>query len=217
MTWAHEDYHRPLKVTERRTEHAHHLKEKLLEEEGKRKKVEDQLETQGAELERARAELAAAQVEVARFKAGFSKYQEDTLMEVSRLQAWVEDAERKMVEATEEVVVARTVALSEYQSSAEFEQVCGENYDEGVWAFMYNVWREHPEWDLSFLGEVAREMIAEFNAPLETPLNDPPMEFVPPIDQSPQVANQPPQVINEDSHAVNAGSGGGADKDDGVV
>ena len=87
MTWVHEDCHRPLKVMERQTEHAHHLKEKLLEEEGKRKKVEDQLETQGAELERARAELAAAQVEVARFKAGFSKYQEDTLMEVSRLQA----------------------------------------------------------------------------------------------------------------------------------
>ena len=25
--------------------------------------------------------------------------------------------------------------------------------------------REHPEWDLSFLGEAAREMVAEFNAP----------------------------------------------------
>ena len=44
---------------------------------------------------------------------------------------------------------------------------------------MYNVWCKHPEWDLLFLGEVAREMIAEFNAPPETPLNDPPAEFMP--------------------------------------
>ena len=41
MTWAHEDCDRPLKVAKRRTEYAHHLKEKLLEEEGKRQKVED--------------------------------------------------------------------------------------------------------------------------------------------------------------------------------
>ena len=70
---------------------------------------------------------------------------------------------RKVVEAVEEVVAAKAVALSDYQSSAEFEQVCGDNYDEVVRAFMYNVWCEHPEWDLSFLGEAAREMIAEFN------------------------------------------------------
>ena len=50
-------------------------------------------------------------------KVGFSKYWEDALMEVSRLQAWAEDAERKVVEALEEVVTAKTVALSEYQSS----------------------------------------------------------------------------------------------------
>ena len=90
-----------------------------------------------------------------------------------------------MVEAIEEVVAAKVVALSEYQSSAEFEQVCGDNYDEVVRAFMYNVWCEHPEWDLSFLGEAAREMIAEFNELPETLLNDPPAKFMPPADQSP--------------------------------
>ena len=60
MTWAHEDCDRPLKVADRRTEHAHHLKEKLLEEEKKRKKAEDQMETHGAELNRVCAELAVA-------------------------------------------------------------------------------------------------------------------------------------------------------------
>ena len=34
------------------------------------------------------------------------------------------------------------------------------------------------------------EMIAEFNAPPETPLNDPPTKFVPLVDQSPQVIDQ---------------------------
>ena len=57
---------------------------------------------------------------------------------------------------------------------------------------MYNVWREHLDWDLSFLDEAAKEMVAEFNVPPETPLNDPPAEFVPLADQSPQVADQPP-------------------------
>ena len=45
----------------------------------------------------------------------------------------------------EETVGARTVALSEYQSSAEFEHVWVENFDEGVHMFIYNVWCEHPE------------------------------------------------------------------------
>ena len=57
---------------------------------------------------------------------------------------------------------------------------------------MYNVWCEHPEWDLSFLGEAAREMIAKFNAPPKTPLNDPLIEFVPPADQSLEVADRLP-------------------------
>ena len=64
---------------------------------------------------------------------------------------------------------------------------------------MYNVWRKHLEWDLSFLEEAAREMVTEFNTPPETPLNNPLAEFVPLADPSSQVADQAPQVINEDS------------------
>ena len=45
MNWAHEDCDTPLRVRERQAEHTLHLKEKLLEEEGKRKKAKDQLET----------------------------------------------------------------------------------------------------------------------------------------------------------------------------
>ena len=55
-------------------------------------------------------------------------------------------------------------------------------------------------------------MIAEFNAPPESPL-DLPAEFVPPADQSPKVADRPLQVINKDSLAIDA-NGGGADEDD---
>ena len=53
-------------------------------------------------------------------------------------------------------------------------------------------------------------MIAEFNAPPETPLKDPPAEFA-------SLADQPPQVINEDSPTVNAGGNSGADEDDDLV
>ena len=65
---------------------------------------------------------------------------------------------------------------------AEFEQFRSQNFDEGIRTFIYNVWREHPEWDLSFLREATREMVADFNVPPETPLTDPPAKFVPPAD-----------------------------------
>ena len=86
-----------------------------------RKKAEEQLETKGVELEGARAELTTAQTEVAQLKVAFSKYQEDALMEVSRLQARAEVAERKVAGVIGEIAAAKTATLSEYQSSAEIE------------------------------------------------------------------------------------------------
>ena len=138
-------------------------------------------------------------------------------MEISQLQTWANDAERKLVGVPEEIAASKTAALAEYQSSAEFKQVQEESFDDGVGTFIYNFWREHPEWDLSFLGKVAREMVAEFSAPPETSLVEPPVEFVPPIDQSLEVTDRPPQVINKDSTAITAGSDGGADEDDEVM
>ena len=154
---------------------------------------------------------------MAELKGTSSKYRDDALIEISQLQARAEDTERKLVRVPEEVTAAKTAALAEYQSSAEFQQVQGESFDDGVHTFIYNVWREHSEWDLSFLGEASREMVAEFNAPPETPLVEPPTEFMPPADQSPDVADRPPQVINEDSTVVAANGDEGADEDDEVI
>ena len=53
-------YDRPLKVPKRQAEYAQYLKERLLKEEGNKKKVEAQLETQGVEMEGAQAELTVA-------------------------------------------------------------------------------------------------------------------------------------------------------------
>ena len=90
------------------------MKENLKGEEELRKKAKEQLETQGAELERARAELRAAQAELAQLKETSSKCREDALMEISRLQARVDDIERKLARVPEEIVAARTAALAEY-------------------------------------------------------------------------------------------------------
>ena len=60
-------------------------------------------------------------------------------------------------------------------------------------------------------------MVAKFNAPPETPLAEPPADFVPLADQSPEVTDRPPHVINKDSTAVIAGGDGGADEDDVVI
>ena len=130
--------------------------------------------------------------------------------------ARAEDAERKLAGVAEEIATTKTAALVEYQSSAEFQQVQGESFDDGVCTFIYNVWWEHLEWDLYFLGEAAREMVAEFNAPPETSLAEPSTKFVPLANQSLEVVDGSPQVINEDSVVATNGSDGGADKDDKV-
>ena len=122
-----------------------------------------------------------------------------------------------MAGVPEEIAAAKTAALAEYQSSAEFQYVQGESFDDGVRTFIYNAWREHPEWDMSFLGEAVREMVVEFNAPSETLLAEPLAEFVPLADQSPEVIDRPPQVINEDSTIVTANGDEGADEDDEVM
>ena len=56
-----------------------------------------------------------------RLEAEYSKSREDVLMEVSRLQAWAEATERKAAEVAKKVATAKAMALSEYQSSAEFQ------------------------------------------------------------------------------------------------
>ena len=60
-------------------------------------------------------------------------------------------------------------------------------------------------------------MVDEFNAPPETPLEEPPIDFMPAADQSPQVTDRPPQVINEDFTAVSVSGDGGADDDNEVI
>ena len=108
------------------------LRKRLYEEEEMRKKAEEQLETKGAKLERARAELMTAQTELAQLKETFAKHLEDALIEVSRLQARAKDEERKVIGVAGEIVGAKIVALSKYQSLAEFKTVCADNYDKCV-------------------------------------------------------------------------------------
>ena len=177
MPWALQDCDRVLKLGERRKDFGRVMKKNFQAEKEMRKEVKRKLETQGVKLQGARAELKAAQTELAQLKETSSKCREDTLMEISWLQARV-DTKRKLARVPEEL----TVALAEYQSLAEFDQVQNKDFDEGVHTFIYNVWRKHPEWNLSFLGEAAREMVAKFNEPPETLLADPPVEFVPPAD-----------------------------------
>ena len=120
MTWAYLDCDVPLWVSKKRAEFPNQLKERVLEEEGKRKEVETQLETKGVELDGAQADLATARAKVARLEAEFSKSREDILMEAFHLQARAEAAKRKAAEVADEVAKAKAMALSEYQSSVEF-------------------------------------------------------------------------------------------------
>ena len=123
MAWALQDCDRILKLGEARKGFDLVMKEKLQAEEQLREKAEERLETQRAELEGARVELKTVQAELAELKETSSKYQEDALMKISQLQARADDAERKLAGVPEEIAVAKTAALAEYQSSAEFEQV----------------------------------------------------------------------------------------------
>ena len=96
MAWVLQDCDQILKLGETRKDFGCVMKEKLQAEEQLREKVEEQLETQRAELEGAHAELKTIQAELAKLKETSSKYREDTLMEISRLQAQADDTERKL-------------------------------------------------------------------------------------------------------------------------
>ena len=89
------------------------MKEKLQAKEQLREKAEEQLKTKGAKLEGARAKLKTVQAELAELKETSSKYREDALMEISRLQARADNAERKLAGVPEEIA-AKTAALAEY-------------------------------------------------------------------------------------------------------
>ena len=97
------------------------------------------VETKWAELEVARAELKTAQAELVELKESSSKFLEDFVMEITRLTAQAEGVKRKLAEVPKEIAVAKTVALAEYQSSAEFRQVCGEGFEDGVRTFIFNI------------------------------------------------------------------------------
>ena len=185
MAWVHQDCDQTLQLVDQWKDFSCRMKEKLQEEKDLRQKAEDTAETRGVELEGDRAKLKTAQAKLAELKESSSKYWEDAVMEISWLYARADDAERRLAEVPKEIVVAKTAALAEYQSSTEFRQVRDEGFEDGVHTFIYNIWREHPEWDLSFLEEAAREMVAEFNAPPKTPLDEPPTEFMPAANQSP--------------------------------
>ena len=51
---------------------------------------------------------------MAQLKEEFSKYRENALMKVSRVQAQAKDGERKVAGVPEEIAAVRTMALSKY-------------------------------------------------------------------------------------------------------
>ena len=131
----------------------------------------------------------------------------------SGLQAKVDVVERRamtieekteMAEAEEKAETVAALVVSEYQSSAEMQQVKDTNFDEEVWSFLYNVVTERPEWDLSFLEEAAVQIIVEWNAPT-IPRDEPPADPTP-------LANHPDQVI-DNLVMNNAGQSDGDDDD----
>ena len=121
MAWALQDCDQILKLGETRKDFCYVMKEKLQAEWQLREKAKEQLETQGAKLEEARAKLKTDQAQLAELKETSLKYQEDALMEISQLQARANDIEKKLAGVPEEIFAAKTAALVEYQSLAEFE------------------------------------------------------------------------------------------------
>ena len=83
MAWAYQDCDRTLQLREQQKDFNRRMKEKLQEEKELRQKAVDAAKTWAAELEGARAELKTAQAELAELKESSSKYQEDTVMEIS--------------------------------------------------------------------------------------------------------------------------------------
>ena len=75
-----------------------------------------------------------------------------------------------MNEAKEEAGATAAKAVSEYQSSAEMatlkKTIWDEAFEEAVESFAYTTTIQHPDWDLSYLGDHLAAQIAEWHAEL---------------------------------------------------
>ena len=98
MAWAHQDYDQTLTLREQRKDYGRRMKEKLLEADEQIQKAKELAETWAADLEVALTELKAAQDELDRLRESSSKYRDDSVMEILRLTALAEGAERKLAE-----------------------------------------------------------------------------------------------------------------------
>ena len=117
-------------------------------------------------------------------------------------------------EAKEEVGTTAAKAVSEYQSLAEMaalrQTIRDEAFEEAMESFTYTTEVQHPNWDLSYLGDHLAAQIVEWHAklPVELPLaEDHPAVLVLPVEEvqegpQPILDGFPEQVIKPDQEPV---------------
>ena len=136
------------------------LKNKLRAKEEELKSNEIELVIQIEKYEQVQAEVGLLKGELARFHA------DNRLLQT------------QMNKAKEEAGAAATKAVSEYQSSAEMatlkQTIRDEAFEEATESFVCTTVTQHPDWDLSYLGDHLAAQIAEWRA--ELPIEQPPTE-----------------------------------------
>ena len=85
--------------------------------------------------------------------------------ELARLDADNRSLKSQLNEAKEKIKIAATKTVFEYQSSAEMaalrQTIRDEAYEEVAELFAYITMVQHPDWDLSYLGDHLAAQIAE--------------------------------------------------------
>ena len=96
--------------------------------------------------------------------------------ELAQLHAYKRLLQTQLNEAKEEARTAVAKAIFEYQSSAEVaalrQTIWDEAFEEAAESFTYTTTVQHPDWDLSYLGDHLATQIVEYHAelPVEQPL-----------------------------------------------
>ena len=153
VAWAHQDCSRPLDQSEQWAKKVRELRARVTDLENKLGAKEEELKSNETELVAGTEKYKQVQAEVGLLKGELAWLHTDNRLLQTQLN-----------EAKEEAGIATAKAVSEYQSWAKMvalrQTIRDEAFEEATESFVYTTIVQHPDWDLSYLGDHLAAQIA---------------------------------------------------------
>ena len=203
VAWAYQDCSGPLKQSKQRSEEVKELQARVIDLENKLREKNNKLEANEVKLVAHNVKYEKLQNELGLLKRDLARFDADNRLLKSQLD-----------EAKEEIGAAAVKVVYEYPSSVEMaalkQTIRDETYEEAAESFVYTTAIQHPDWDLSYLGDHLAAQIAEWRAEVQADrslVEEKPAMGVPPFDgtqevPAPLLSGRPEQVIEDQEPVV---------------